>query len=247
MLPPNFLEVYMNELARFVSFSLGLTQNYRIVDRDGNPWFVTKDVGKIFGIKNYRDAIRDFPENEKGVVLTDTPGGPQKTSIINEQGLFRLILKSRKQVAQEFKEKLATEILPAYRKHGIHWAALPKIWNYRGQMLNYAEWRANKEEAYFKRFPDASPEDFLRTLPLSPPEYPPKEALRGEAGEKQHQADPAGGEYLLCGKGAITLGKMPRVQRKEEGMTLKEQIPEIQYFFAEKTRHGRPLIFRRLV
>jgi prophage antirepressor-like protein len=122
----------MNELARFVSFSLGLTQNYRIVDRDGNPWFAAKDAGKILGIKNYRDAIKDFPENEKGVVLTDTPGGPQKIRIINEQGLFRLILRSRKPVAQEFKEKLTTEILPAYRKHGINWAALPRVWKYRG-------------------------------------------------------------------------------------------------------------------
>jgi prophage antirepressor-like protein len=179
----------MNELARFVSFSLGFTQNYRIVDRDGNPWFAVKDAGKILGIKNYRDAIRGFPENEKGVVLTDTPGGQQKISIINEQGLFRLILKSRKPVAQAFKEKLITEILPAYRKYGINWASLSKVWNYRGQMLNYPEWRAKKEEAYFKRFPDKDYDDFLRTLPPYPPDYPQEdgqEALRGgmEAGEK---------------------------------------------------------------
>jgi prophage antirepressor-like protein len=65
---------------------------------------------------------------------------------------------------QEFKEKLITEILPAYRKHGINWAALPKVWPHRGQMLNYPEWRAKKEEACFKRFPDASFEDFLASL-----------------------------------------------------------------------------------
>jgi prophage antirepressor-like protein len=172
----------MNELARLVSFSFGFTQNYRIVDRNGNPWFVTKDVGKILAIRNYRDAIRDFPENEKGVVLTDTPGGPQKTSIINEHGLFRLILKSRKKVAQAFKEKLITEILPAYRKQGINWASLPKIWNYRGQMLNYPEWRAKKEAAYFKRFPNADFDDFLRSLPVCPPPVPEKKEKGEQSG-----------------------------------------------------------------
>jgi prophage antirepressor-like protein len=154
----------MNELARLVCFSFGFTQDYHIVDRDGNPWFVAKDAGKILEIKNYRHAIRDFPENEKGVVLTDTPGGPQKTSIINEQAVFRLILKSRKPVAQAFKEKLATEILPACRKHGVNWASLPKIWRYRGQMLNYAEWRAKKEAAYMRKHLDATFEEFLASL-----------------------------------------------------------------------------------
>jgi prophage antirepressor-like protein len=173
----------MNELARLVSFSFGLTQNYRIVDRGGNPWFAAKDAGKILEIRNYRDAVKDFPPEEKdyiicGVGSNYTTSGKtrarktQKLLIINEQGLFRLILKSRKEVAQTFKEKLITEILPAYRKHGINWASLPKVWPYRGQMLNYPEWRAKKEEAYFKRFPDATLDDFLRSLPLYPPEYP---------------------------------------------------------------------------
>jgi prophage antirepressor-like protein len=67
----------MNDLARLVSFSFGFTQDYRIVDRNGKPWFAAKDAGKILGIKNYRDAVKNFPENEKsyvicGVVLTDT-------------------------------------------------------------------------------------------------------------------------------------------------------------------------------
>jgi prophage antirepressor-like protein len=176
-------ELSMNELARLVSFSLysssgGFPQRYHVVDRDGNPWFAAKDVGEILGItKNYRNLIASFPENEKSYVVaavfsrhgTSRKPGARKTQkilIINEQGLFRLILKSRKLVAQGFKEKLITELLPAYRKHGVNWASPPKIWSYRGQALNYPEWRAKKEEAYFKRHPDASLDDFIRSLPV---------------------------------------------------------------------------------
>jgi prophage antirepressor-like protein len=175
----------MNELARLVSFSFGLAQNYYVVDRDGNPWFAAKDVGKILEIRNYRDAIKGFPENEKSYVIcgvgsTDTTSAKprarktQKVLIVNEAGVFRLILKSRKPVAQAFKEKLITEILPAYRKHGINWASLPKIWAWMGKMYSYLEWRAKKEEAYFKRFPNATLDDFLRTFPPYPLENPPE-------------------------------------------------------------------------
>jgi prophage antirepressor-like protein len=170
----------MNDLARLVSFSFyapsgGFPQNYRIVDRAGNPWFVAKDVAEILEITSYRRTIATFPENEKAYVVAAVysiygtsrkPGArkTQKVLTINEQGLFRLILKSRKPVAQVFKEKLATEILPACRKQGVNWASLPKIWRYRGQMLNYAEWRAKKEAAYMKKHPDATFEDFLASL-----------------------------------------------------------------------------------
>jgi prophage antirepressor-like protein len=171
----------MNELARLVSFSFfddsgGFPHHYRIADREGNPWFVARDVAEILGItKNYRNLIASFPENEKSYIVCavfskhGTSAKPcarktQKFLIINEQGLFRLILKSRKPVAQAFKEKLITEVLPTYRKQGINWASLPKIWSYRGQMLNYAEWRAKKQEDYFRRHPDACIEDFEESM-----------------------------------------------------------------------------------
>jgi prophage antirepressor-like protein len=164
----------MNDLVGAAVFSFGFTQNYRIVDRKGNPWFVAMDAVTILEIKKSGHIFDDFPPNESewySIPLRSKNGVIQnrKIRIINEEGLFRLILKSRKPVAQVFKEKLITEILPAYRKHGIHWASLPKIWYHRGEMLNYAEWRAKKEAEYFKRFPDADLEDFMRSLPVCPP------------------------------------------------------------------------------
>jgi prophage antirepressor-like protein len=166
----------MGELARLVIFSfyeLGgrFPRHYQIVDRNGKPWFAAKDAGKILELKNVRKIIATFPENEKSYVVCDvassyTTSGQtrarktQRVLIISEEGLFQLILRSRKPVAQAFKEKLITEVLPAYREHGINWASLPKIWPYRGQMLNYAEWRAKK----MKKHPDATFEEFLASL-----------------------------------------------------------------------------------
>jgi prophage antirepressor-like protein len=129
----------MNELARLVSFSFGLTQNYHVVDRDGNPWFVCKDICGIIGMKKSGHIFDDFPSNESEwyyIPLRSKNGVIQnrKIRIINEAGVFRLILKARKPVAQAFKEKLITEILPAYRKHGINWASLPKSWAWRGKI-----------------------------------------------------------------------------------------------------------------
>jgi prophage antirepressor-like protein len=175
----------MNELARFVRFSLGFTQNYRIVDRDGNPWFAVKDICKILGIKNPSKAVRDFPKTYVSMITTITSSYsgenrpiPHKLLIINEAGLYRLITRSSKPVARKLQDKIFGEILPAYRKHGINWAALPRAWKYRGEWLNHAEWMAKKEAAYFRRFPDKDYDDFLRSLPPYPPDPEP------EAGEK---------------------------------------------------------------
>jgi prophage antirepressor-like protein len=168
----------MNELARLVSFSFGYTQNYRIVDRNGNPWFALKDFCKILGIKQPTRAVKNFPPEYVSFVVCEvtqshlTSPKPrarktQKLLIISEAGLFRLITRSDKPVARQLQAKIFEEILPAYRKHGINWASLPKIWYYRGEMLNYPEWRAKKEAAYFKRHPDADYSDFLNSLRIS--------------------------------------------------------------------------------
>jgi prophage antirepressor-like protein len=165
----------MNELARLVSFSFELTQNYRIVDREGHPWFVLKDFCKILGIKNPSDAVKNFPPEFVSTIFTieksySEGGRVHKVLIINEAGLKRLINRSNKPVARRLQDLIYRDILPAYRKHGINWASLPRVWPWRGEMLNHAEWMARKEEWYFKRFPDADYDDFLRSLPPYPPE-----------------------------------------------------------------------------
>jgi prophage antirepressor-like protein len=188
----------MNELAHLVSFHLGLTQNYRIVDREGNLWAAAKDIGKILGIKNYRDAIRNFPENEKSYVVCDvgstdiTSAKPrarktQKVLIINKEAVFKLIIRSRKPIARLLQDHIA-KVLDDITNHGINWAALPKVWYFQGQMLNHIEWMAKKETWYFKRFPDATYDDFLRSRPPYPPPVPenePPEADKYLLGKKE--------------------------------------------------------------
>lgn len=93
----------------------------RTVIKDGEPWFVAKDVCEVLGIVNHKDAIRDFPEDEKGVVTTDplgAKGGRQETNVINEPGLYRLIFSSRKEEAEIFKRWVFHEVLPSLRKTG---------------------------------------------------------------------------------------------------------------------------------
>ena len=70
----------------------------RVIDRDGEPWFVSCDIAAPLGIQNIRQNIALLDDDEKGVWIIDTPGGPQETAIISEAGLYSLILRSRKRV-----------------------------------------------------------------------------------------------------------------------------------------------------
>ena len=90
----------MNELQNF-NFS---GQDVRIITINGEPWFVGKDVADILGYSNSRKALSDHVDDEdKGVTKSDTLGGNQNITIINESGLYSLMLKSKKQEAKQFK------------------------------------------------------------------------------------------------------------------------------------------------
>lgn len=91
---------------------------------DGEPWAVGKDVAEALGYKNPRQAILDHVDPEdKGVVKRDSLGGNQDTAIINESGLYSLILSSKLPKAKEFKRWITSEVLPALRKTGHYGTA----------------------------------------------------------------------------------------------------------------------------
>ena len=92
----------------------------RIIERDDQPWFVAKDVCDALTIANSRDALDKLDDDEKGVALTDTPGGRQNLSIISESGLYALILRSDKPAAKVFRKWVTSEVLPALRKDGFY-------------------------------------------------------------------------------------------------------------------------------
>jgi prophage antirepressor-like protein len=100
----------------------------RTIIRDGDPWFLASDVCAILELGNVSMALKGntktgnlgLEEDEKGVMIHDTLGGPQEVSIVNESGLYRLIFKSRKPEARAFQRWVFREVLPAIRKRGFY-------------------------------------------------------------------------------------------------------------------------------
>lgn len=91
-----------------------------VVDAQGNPWFVAKDVCDVLEIGNPSKACLTLKEKHKGITTGDTLGGNQKTLIVNESGLYSLIFKSRKPSAEAFKDWVTEEVLPSIRKTGSY-------------------------------------------------------------------------------------------------------------------------------
>lgn len=87
---------------------------------NGEPWFVAADVCKALEIKNSRDAMTRLDDDEKDVALTDTLGGAQTSTVINESGLYALVLGSRKPEAKAFKRWITHDVIPSIRKHGAY-------------------------------------------------------------------------------------------------------------------------------
>lgn len=101
-------------------FNFG-AHNVRVILRDGEPWFVAKDVCDALEYSNSRGALADHLDpDEKGVANADTPGGQQQMQVISESGLYALVLRSRKPEARKFAKWVTSEVLPAIRKTGVY-------------------------------------------------------------------------------------------------------------------------------
>ncbi|MCY9511319.1 Bro-N domain-containing protein, partial [Paenibacillus larvae] len=95
-------------------------KDVRVIMKDGHPWWVAKDVCDVLEIRNSRDALGRLDDDEKGVVLTDTLGGAQQLQVVNESGLYSLVLSSRKPESKKFKRWVTHEVLPAIRQTGTY-------------------------------------------------------------------------------------------------------------------------------
>ncbi|WP_203261159.1 phage antirepressor [Streptococcus uberis] len=105
----------MNEIFNFKGHEV------RTVTINNEPYFVGKDIAYILGYSNSRQALRSHvDEDDKGVSNFDTLGGKQDLVIINESGLYSLILSSKLPQAKEFKRWVTSEVLPTIRKHGAY-------------------------------------------------------------------------------------------------------------------------------
>jgi len=104
-----------NNLAVFNSEEFG---ELRTIMIEGEPWFVANDVCTILDIN--RTQTRRLDDDEKGVCSMHTPGGEQNVGIVNEYGLYNLILGSRKPEAKAFRRWITHEVLPSIRRHGVY-------------------------------------------------------------------------------------------------------------------------------
>lgn len=107
----------MNELKIFENQEFG---KVRAVTLDGQPWFVGKDVATALGYKDTVNALKSRVEEEdkRGGWQITTPSGTQKMVIINESGLYSLILSSKLPGAKKFKRWVTAEVIPSIRKNG---------------------------------------------------------------------------------------------------------------------------------
>lgn len=95
--------------------------NVRIIDKDGNPWFVLSDICKILTIDHIKDTANRLEIDEVGQTeVIDRLGRTQKAYIINESGLYAVILRSDKPQAKPFRKWVTSEVLPTIRKTGTY-------------------------------------------------------------------------------------------------------------------------------
>lgn len=109
----------MNDLQIFENPEFG---SVRTVEIDGTPWLVGKDVATALGYAKPQNAISRHvdSEDQKVAPIQGTPGGEQEMLIINESGLYSLILSSKMPKAKAFKHWVTSEVLPAIHKTGAY-------------------------------------------------------------------------------------------------------------------------------
>ena len=109
----------MNELKIFENPEFG---KVRTIEIDGEPYFVGKDVAIILGYAKPENALTTHVDRDDTLKqgVTDNLGRTQNTTLINESGLYSLILSSKLPKAKEFKRWVTSEVLPSLRKHGVY-------------------------------------------------------------------------------------------------------------------------------
>lgn len=105
----------MNDLKVFENEAFG---KIRVLEKDGEPWFVAADVCRALEIGNPTDTIKRLDEDEKARLNLGLSGGD--TNIVNEPGLYALVLGSRKPEAKAFKRWITHEVIPSIRRHGAY-------------------------------------------------------------------------------------------------------------------------------
>lgn len=92
----------------------------RVVDMNNEPWFVAKDICDSLNLLNVTDSLKRLDDDEKLISKLSMSGQNRDVWVINESGLYSLVLSSNKLEAKKFKKWITGEVLPTIRKHGIY-------------------------------------------------------------------------------------------------------------------------------
>lgn len=139
----------MNELQIFSNSEFGQLRSLKI---NGEVHFVGKDVAEILGYSNTNDALAkhvDSEDKKEGVAFRDAIGREQKMIVINESGLYSLILSSKLPRAKEFKHWVTSEVLPSTRKTGSY-SVKPKVATPTADIIIDVKETAENIQALFK-------------------------------------------------------------------------------------------------
>jgi prophage antirepressor-like protein len=105
------------------TFTFGGRAPVRVVDRQGAPWWVAKDVCGALGLEETHKAVARLDDDDRNLIpVIDAKGRPQPTTIVSEAGLYALVLRSDKPEAKAFKRWITHEVLPAIRRTGAYQA-----------------------------------------------------------------------------------------------------------------------------
>ena len=91
-----------------------------IMDDQADPWWVGRDVCRVLNLNDVNKAVSKLDDDEKGTNKVRTPGGDQNMIVINESGLYTLIIRSNKPEAKTFRRWVTHEVLPSIRKTGTY-------------------------------------------------------------------------------------------------------------------------------
>jgi prophage antirepressor-like protein len=130
--------------------------NIRVIGSYNEPWFVAKDICNILELKDVSNALLNIPDKWKDTKVIRTLGGNQDMRIINEGGLYKLIMRSNKKIAQKFQEFVCEEILPSIRKTGEY--KMQKIIEEKQKLLEEKE-KILEENNHLKNVLSKKPKD----------------------------------------------------------------------------------------
>lgn len=115
------------EKSELKAFEFSATsQEVRSLLIEKEPWFVAKDLCEILGIQRTNDALRKLDDDEKLMRKLSASGQNRKMWMVNESGMYALILRSNKPEAKSFRKWVTSEVLPSLRKHGYYQASKPQ-------------------------------------------------------------------------------------------------------------------------